>query len=48
MKIYRQVALTIKWNELDEVKQYLKDEMLPDTNPLTWREKWVVEMGPVL
>ena len=22
--------------------------MLPDTHPLTWREKWVVEMGPVL
>jgi len=22
--------------------------MLPDTHLLTWREKWVVEMGPVL
>ena len=35
LKNYRQVALTIKWNELAEVKQYLKDEMLPDMNPLT-------------
>jgi len=48
LKNYRQVALTIKWNEWAEVKHYLKDDMLPDTNPLTWREKWVVEMGPVL
>jgi len=48
LKNYRQVALTIKWNELAEVKKYLKDEMLPDTHPLTWREMWVVQTGPVL
>jgi len=44
---YRAVALHIKWKEFPEVKQYLKDEN-PPTHILTWREKWVVDMGPVL
>lgn len=45
---YRVASLNIKWNELPEVKEYLKQEMLPDTHPLTWRELWVVDMGAVL
>jgi len=44
----RTVTLNIKWKEFPEVKQCLKDEMLPDTHILTWCEKWVVDMGPVL
>jgi len=48
LKNYRAVALNIKWKEFAAVKQYLKDEMLPPTHILTWREKWVVDMGPVL
>ena len=47
LKNYRSVSLNIKWKEFPEVKQYLKDEMLPDTHILTWREKWVVDVSPM-
>ena len=48
LKNYRAVALNIKWKEFLEVKLCLKDEMFPPTHILTWREKWVIEMGHVL
>jgi len=45
---YGTVALNIKYKGFHEVKQYLKDKMFPPTHILTWHEKWVVDMGPVV
>jgi len=36
---WKEFALNNQWKEFPEVKRYLKDEMLPDTLILTWREK---------